>query len=93
MRDRQHRSITKLDLLRKYLNGNWAEILSDPHYQHVQWSCGNFKTGYVWYDPDGNVICRLFEYKGAPGPVLRQLREGDIFYDVDLPPTVSEKPS
>ena len=83
---REYRSITKEALLHKYQTENWEQKLSQ--YSLTQWRCGNFKIGFEWHDNDGDLICRLFKYNNPLGIniVVRQLRDGDVFYDIDLPP-------
>lgn len=86
MPPKEYRSITKEALLRKYLDNTWPEILA--HLRHDEWCCGNRKVGHKWTADDGSVVCRLFEYRDGGGKVIstvvRQLREGDVFWDVDL---------
>jgi hypothetical protein len=84
---KEYRSIPRGDLLRKFLLENLEQQLNQHYGMPVLWKCGNFKTGYEWFDVEKSLMCRLFKYHHpkVENTVVRQLRDGDVFYDIDLP--------
>ena len=82
MPPKDHRIISKQDLLRKYQEDNWerrlAERTQSGRYEQTSWPCGNHKMGHKWVEGD-EVICRRFDYDNG-GMVIRELRDDDDIF-------------
>jgi len=77
----EYRSISKVDLLRKYHDEGWGEKLSQ--YRLVEWKTGNRKNHKKWFNAENEVMAFILEYQNPGGLVVRELRDGDVHYYVE----------
>jgi hypothetical protein len=82
----EQRTIDKDVLYAKYIAEDWPARIgqtADPT-RTKTWKTGNYKTHTKWFNAEGDVLAFVIEYH-RPGSVsvVRQLRDGDIFYYIE----------
>lgn len=75
----EYRSISKIDLRRKWLDENWPERLAQYHCDTWEFA---ISTLSIWKDGE-DIIAVVKEYRQRGRPretVVRQLRDGNVMY-------------